>query len=252
MASRLALDGQVALITGATRGIGWETARLLAEHGADVVVTGRASGTAPSDKAAELGKEFGTNCIGIVLDVADPAAVQGAYQQVFKTYKRLDILVNNAGVMHDGLLGMTPTSMIEETFRTNALGVLYNMQEAVRLMTRGRSGSIINVSSLIGVNGNEGQVAYAGSKAAVIGMTKAAAKELAPRGIRVNAVAPGMIDTDLLRDLPAAKRQERIKSVGIGRIGTAGDVAGTILFLASGLSSYVTGQVIGVDGGMII
>jgi 3-oxoacyl-[acyl-carrier protein] reductase len=252
MASPLSLDGQVALVTGATRGIGWETARILAEHGADVVVSGRAGGAAVADRAAALGKEFGRNCLGIAFDVADPAAVQDAYQQIFKTYKRLDILVNNAGVMHDGLLGMTPTATIEETFRTNALGVLYNMQEAVRLMARRKSGSIVNVSSLIGVSGNEGQVAYAGSKAAVIGMTRAAAKELAPKGIRVNAVAPGMIDTELLSGLTEARRQARIASIGMGRIGAPTDVANTILFLASGLSSYVTGQVLGVDGGMII
>jgi 3-oxoacyl-[acyl-carrier protein] reductase len=170
-------------------------------------------------------------------------------REVHRRHKRLDVLVNNAGVLDDALLGMIKP---ERTFAVNALGVLNTMQSGARLIARGGGGSIVNVASIIGVVGNTGQVAYGGSKAAVIGMTRSAAKELAPAGVRVNAVAPGFIDTDMTRALPSEVFDERVAAVGLGRAGTPEEVAEAIAWLASDRARYVTGQVLGVDGGMVI
>lgn len=190
--------------------------------------------------------------MGIVFDVTDVAALKNAYKTIFREYGRLDALVNNAGVLQDGLLGMIPAEAINLTLQINTVAVIHNIQEASRLIARSGGGSIVNVSSIIGTNGNDGQVVYAASKAAVIGITKSAAKELASKRIRVNAVAPGFIDTDMVRQLPPAKFDERMRSIRMGRIGQPADVANAILYLVSDLSTYVTGQVIGVDGGMLI
>jgi 3-oxoacyl-[acyl-carrier protein] reductase len=252
MTSPLTLEGKVAYVTGSTRGIGNAIARVLAAQGAAVVVNGKASEAAVAALADELSAEHGTKCIGIFADQRDPTAISGAYRQIFATYGRLDVLVNNAGILDDALLGMIQEQSILETFETNTLAVLRNMQSATRLMRRGGGGSIINISSIIGVMGNPGEAVYGASKAAVIGLTKSAAKELAPMGIRVNAIAPGFIDTDLTRAMVPARFDERLASVGMGRIGRPDDVANVALFLASSLSTYVTGQVIGVDGSMVI
>jgi len=246
------LAGKVAFITGSTRGIGWATAELFAEHGATLVLNSRANRDRLEECVADLHKRFGVPVNGLLCDVANPKAVRGAFQEIFKAQKRLDVLVNNAGILDDALLGMISTEAADRTFATNALSVLHCMQFAARLMARNRAGSIVNLSSIIGVTGNAGQVAYAGSKAAVLGMSRSAAKELASTGIRVNAVAPGFIDTDMARQLPPEKFQERLASIKMGRIGSPREVASVILFLASDLSTYVTGQVIGVDGGMLI
>lgn len=246
------LDGKVAFVTGSTRGIGWTVAETLATHGATVVVNGRSDLAALDARVEQLRSSFGAEAMGLVGDVGDAATVQGWYQQIFKVYRRLDVLVNNAGVLDDALLGMITEKSIQVTLGTNTVGVINNVQAAVRLMARSGGGSIINVSSIIGTHGNEGQVVYAASKSAVIGITRSAAKELASRGVRVNAVAPGFIDTDMTASLPGDKYQERMNSIKMGRIGTAQDVANAILFFASDLSTYVTGQVLGVDGGMLI
>ncbi len=248
----LGLQGKVALVTGSTRGIGWATARALARQGAHVVLNGRTDADRLADRVEALAAEFGVESMGVLGDVADPETVQGWYRDVFRRFKRLDVLVNNAGVLHDALLGMIPTQVIQETLNTNTVGTILNLQAASRLIARGGGGSIVNVSSIIGTQGNEGQVVYAASKAAVLGITRAAAKELAPKGIRVNAIAPGFIDTDMTRTLPEDKYAERVASIKMGRIGTAEDIAHAALFFASDLSAYVTGQVLGVDGGMLI
>jgi 3-oxoacyl-[acyl-carrier protein] reductase len=252
MASTSTLSGRVAYVTGSTRGIGNAIARLFASHGAAVVVNGRQSAAAIAALAEELTAEAGTPCIGIHADQRDPEAIKQAYARIYSAYGRLDVLVNNAGILEDALLGMIPESSIGDTFEVNSIALIRNMQIATRLMRRGRTGSIINMSSIMGIHGNPGEVAYAASKAAVIGMTKAAAKELAPTGIRVNAIAPGFIDTDLTRSIPRAAFEQRLASIGMGRIGRPEDVANVALFLASDAASYVTGQVIGVDGSMVV
>ena len=251
MASLLNLEGRVAYVTGSTRGIGRSTAELLAAQGAHVVVNGvQADGA--ERYAEELSDRHGVTCIGITADQRDPAAHKPVFMAIHERFGRLDILVNNAGIVDDALLGMIPDRSIEDTFDVNALAVIRNMQLGAKLMRRDGGGSIVNVSSIMGVLGNAGEVVYAGTKAAVIGATKSAAKELAAEGIRVNAVAPGFIDTDMTRALEPEVHRQRLESVGMGRIGRPIDVANVVLFLASDLSEYVTGQVIGVDGSMIV
>ena len=246
------LAGKIALVTGSTRGIGWATAEAFAEHGATVILNGRSSQEALDQRVADLHARFGVLCIGLRADVSDAAAVKSCYQEIFKQFKRLDILVNNAGIMQDALLGMIPEPLVRQSLEVNLLGPILNLQEASRLMARNRTGSIVNVSSIIGSRGKEGQAVYGTTKAGIIGLTLSAAKELAPKGIRVNAVTPGLIQTDLLKDVPENKMEEALRGVKMGRIGEPKDVANVILFLASDLAAYVTGQVLGVDGGMIL
>jgi 3-oxoacyl-[acyl-carrier protein] reductase len=248
----LILRDKVSFITGSTRGIGWATAREFARLGAIVILNHRASAALLDERCRELEAEFHGTVVGLVADVTDATAVKNCYVEIFRRFKRLDVLVNNAGILQDALLGMIGNETMHAVIDTNLVGSLMHLQEASRLMSRNRQGSIINLSSIIGRFGNEGQTVYAASKAAVIGMTTAAAKELAPKNIRVNAVAPGFIDTAMTRQLPSEKFQQRVASIRMGRIGTPEEVAQVIVFLASDVSSYVTGQVLGVDGGMII
>jgi 3-oxoacyl-[acyl-carrier protein] reductase len=248
----LRLDGRVAYVTGSTRGIGNAIARTLAAAGAAVVVNGYSVADAAERVAAELAEAHGTRCIGIVADQRDREAVKAAYRTIFSTYGRLDVMVNNAGIVDDALVGMISEHSISDTFEVNSVAIIRNVQAAAQLMRRGGGGSIINISSIMGIHGNPGEVVYAGSKAAVIGITKSAAKELAGQGIRVNAIAPGFIDTDMTRRLPEAIYQARLDSIGMGRVGQPSEVANVALFLASDLSVYVSGQVIGVDGAMVV
>lgn len=245
------LQGKRVVITGAGRGIGLAIARQFAAQGAELWLNGRDE-EAITRMVEALGVEFGVPCIPLCFDAADPQAVKQAFQQLFGQTRQLDVLINNAGVLDDALLGMVQQQQIERTFATNSYSTLYCSQYAARLMQRSGGGSIINMASIIGRVGNAGQAVYAGSKAAVIGITQSLAKELAASQIRVNAIAPGFIDTDMARSLPPAKFDERVASIAMGRIGTPDEVASVALFLASDLSRYVTGQVIGVDGGMLI
>jgi 3-oxoacyl-[acyl-carrier protein] reductase len=246
------LSGKVALVTGSTRGIGLAIAECLAAQGASIVVTGRSDAAAAQATADALNAQFSVETLALTGNVADPAAVGAMAQQVFKRFKRLDVLVNNAGVLRDGLIGMIRQDDIDNTLGTNLAGVINAIQSFTRLIERSGGGSIVNITSIIGVRGNVGQLVYGASKAGVIGATLSAAKELASKKIRVNAVAPGYIDTDMIRAIPAETHEERMKSIAMGRIGTPEDIARTVLYLASDLSTYVTGQVIGVDGGMLI
>lgn len=244
------LKGKVALITGSTRGIGWATAELFARNGCTVVLNGRSDSV--EEQSAALKDKYGIQTLGIRADFQDPKQIKECYQRIFKQFKQLDVVVNNAAVMEDALLGMISEDSINRSFGVNAIGIVHSMQNAARLMGRQKSGSIINISSIMGTQGNAGQVVYCATKAAVIGITKASAKELAPNNIRVNCVAPGFIKTELLNGLTPEKYQDKLKSIKMGRAGEPQDVANVVLFLASPLSEYVTGQVIGVDGAMMI
>lgn len=246
------LDQKVAVVTGAARGIGFATAQSFAQAGARVVLMGRSLDALEQACARIREAHDAAQVEAIACDVADPHSVRDAFQAVFRTHKKLHVLVANAGVLDDALIGMVTPKQIENTFGANTFGTLYCAQYASRLIARAGGGAIINVSSIIGRTGNVGQAVYSGSKAAVIGITQSLAKELAPQAIRVNAIAPGFIDTDMARSIGPDKFAERLASIKMGRIGTPEEVANVALFLASDMASYVTGQVIGVDGGMLI
>lgn len=241
---------KVIFITGATRGIGYATAKQAAMQQWTILLNGR-----DESLLAKLKEEFEvyeSTVHTLNYDVSDVDAIKKAFIWIKKNIGKLDAVVNNAGIMEDSLLGMMLPEQLQKTLDVNTSAAIYHMQYASRLMAKQKSGSIINVSSIMGRFGNAGQVAYSASKAALNGATYAAAKELAPLNIRVNAVAPGFIETDLISNYSKQVKEETISQIKMGRPGKAEEVANVILFLASSASSYVTGQVIGVDGGMVI
>jgi 3-oxoacyl-[acyl-carrier protein] reductase len=250
--SLLDLSGKVALVTGSSRGIGRAIAARLAEHGAALVVHGRCPSDALDESARRLSQIYGGNCEAIAADIKVSAQVSALFQAVFKAFGRLDVLINNAGILQDGLIGMIREADIVDTLGVNVAGTVNCIQAGARLLQRSGGGSIVNMASIIGLRGNKGQLVYGASKGAVIAATLSAAKELAGKGIRVNAIAPGYIDTDMIKSVPPQTHAALLASIGMGRIGTPEDIADVALFLSSDLSRYVTGQVIGVDGGMTI
>jgi 3-oxoacyl-[acyl-carrier protein] reductase len=247
------LEGRVALVTGAGRGIGLASTRQLLKAKARVVANVRTLDEEVRAALDSLSAEFPDGRL-VVLEgsVTDAAFVEETAKEIFRRYRRLDILVNNAGILRDAYVGMISEGDIEDILGTNLASVIRLTQTMSRLMRRQKAGSIINLASIIGRRGNPGQLVYGASKAGVIGATYSAAKELAPLGIRVNAVAPGFIETAMTARLPEEARDRLLSNIGLGRGGTAEDVADVILFLASDLSRYVTGQVIGVDGGLVL
>lgn len=242
------LTNKVCMITGASRGIGRETARRFAEEGAILYVTDYQEGSLVS-VVEELVDKYQTNITPLYFDVTDENAAKAAVMTVKKNHGRLDVLVNNAGIMRDNVIGMIGQKLVHDVFDINVFAVINMIQLANKFMSRQKSGSIINISSIVGLEGAAGQLVYSASKGAVAALTKAAAKELAPNGIRVNAVAPGLINTDLLQVIGDKRIAENLKNVKMGRLGEPVDVANVLVFLASDLSGYVTGQIIGVDGG---
>ena len=245
-------EDKIALVTGARRGIGLATARLLAGAGAKIILVNRADEAEGEAPLAALAAELGPDHLAVAADISDSTQVAAIYRTIHKRFGRLDVLVNNAGILGDARLGMIADEMIQRVMATNLFSVITNIQAASKLMRRGGGGAIVSVSSIIGLRGNVGQVVYGAAKAGIVGATLSAAKELAADNIRVNAVAPGFIATDMIRHLPDAVTAERLASIALGRAGTAEDVAEAIVFLASDKARYITGQVLGVDGGMVL
>lgn len=245
------LDGKIAVVTGASRGIGRAIALELASQGAFVVVNYNGS----KDRAEEVKKEIeaaGGKAEVYQCNVSDFEKCQAFIQDVIKTYGRLDILVNNAGITRDGLLMKMSEADFDSVIETNLKGTFNTIRFASRQMLKQRSGRIINMSSVVGIVGNAGQANYASSKAGVIGLTKAVARELASRGITVNAIAPGFIETEMTEVLSDAVKEASVAQIPLGRFGKPEDIAKTAAFLASDNAGYITGQVIQVDGGMAI
>ena len=251
---RRPLEGRVALVTGAGRGIGWATAGRLAGAGAWVVLNGLNDPQDLAAKAAELERSHDVRCLAVAADMARADEIARLYRAIHAGFGRLDILVNNAGILEDARLGMIADDSLERVMQVNLHAAVRNLQAATRLMRRrkGEGGAVVLVSSIVGVRGNAGQAVYAASKAGLIGLTLSAARELGPDGIRVNAVAPGYIETDMIRHLDPATDAARRAAIPLGRAGRAEDVADAILFLVSDQAAYVTGQVLGIDGGMVL
>ncbi|WP_035716533.1 SDR family NAD(P)-dependent oxidoreductase [Azorhizobium doebereinerae] len=242
------LSGRVALVTGASRGIGFAIARRLLEAGATVVLNARQIDASIVDQLAGPAPDRVFVQAG---DMSDPEDARQLVRAVFARHKRLDALINNAGIMRAAMIGMISDEDMRATLDLNLAGPIHLIQAAARLMARS-GGSIVNVASVVGMEGAAGQLVYAASKAGVIGATRAAAKELAPKGVRVNAVAPGYIETDMTARLGDEVKAQSLKAIGLGRAGTPEDVADAVLFLCSDMSRYITGQVLRVDGGMVI
>lgn len=240
-------DKKVALVTGASRGIGKACALELAKAGYDVIVNYAGNEEAAASTVAEI-KELGVNATSMKFDVSDKDAVNTAIEKIVADFGRIDVLVNNAGITKDGLFIRMNAEAWEAVINTNLNSAYYVTQPISKIMIKQRSGCIINMSSIAGVYGNAGQANYSAAKAGMIGFTKALAKELASRGIRVNAIAPGFIQTDMTKELNTEKI---VEAIPLKKLGTPEDIAKTVKFLAED-ATYITGQVIGVDGGLVI
>jgi len=245
----MTLAGQVALVTGGSRGIGRAIAVALGRRGAYVVINYRENAAAAEETLAQVTAHGGRGEIR-AFDVAKESAVEEAVKTIVDGQKKIDILVNNAGVTTDNLLLRTKPDDLDKVLGTNLKGTVLCTKAVSRHMIRQRYGRIINLSSVVGQTGNAGQSVYAASKAAILGFTKAMAKELALRAVTVNAVAPGFIETDMTAGLPTTVKEEYLRSIPLGRFGTCDDVAEAVAFIASPAAGYITGQVISVNGGL--
>ena len=242
---------KTALVTGGGRGIGRAICLELAARGATVIVNYNRSGAAADEVVAQI-EAAGGVARSLQTDVSDADQVAGMFKAVISEFGAVDILVNNAGMTRDNLIMMMKPADFDVVIETNLRSCWLCCKTAARTMMRKRSGSIINITSVVGIAGNGGQTNYAASKAGIIGLTKSLAKEVAARGIRVNAVAPGFVETDMTADLPDEIKERAIKAIPLGRMGAAKDIASAVAFLASDEAAYITGQTLVVDGGMVM
>ena len=238
-----------ALVTGGSRGIGRAICLRLAADGYDILLN-YAGNTEKAEETAAKCRENGVNVVLLRCDVSDSNAVEAMCKTCVDTFGSIDVLVNNAGITRDGLMMRMSEADFDAVLDTNLKGTFHCIKHASRYMMKKRVGRIINISSVVGLTGNAGQANYAASKAGIIGLTKSAAKELASRGITVNAIAPGFIETDMTAVLPDSVKDTMKTAIPLGRFGTAADIADMTAFLASDQASYITGQIFAVDGGM--
>ncbi len=245
------LDGKVALVTGASRGIGRAIALRLAGAGAKIAIN-YAGSTAKAEAVKAEIEQNGGEAILVQADVSDSASVDAMVAKVVENFGQIDILVNNAGITRDGLMMRMKDEDFDAVIDTNLKGVFYCTKAVSKLMMKKRSGRIVNMASVVGLMGNAGQTNYAAAKAGVVGFSKSAAKELASRGITVNMVAPGFIATDMTAAMTDKAKEMTLQGIPLKRMGEAEDVANAVLFLVSDNASYITGQTINVDGGMVM
>ena len=245
------LKGKNVIVTGATRGIGREIALTLAKNGANIAMNYRSLNSEVEDLINEI-KSFGVDALAIKCDVSIANEVDNFVKEVKAHYNTIDVLVNNAGITKDGLILRMKEEDFDDVLDVNLKGTFNTTKSVSSIMVRQKYGKIINISSVVGIAGNAGQCNYAASKAGVIGFSKSVARELASRNINVNVVAPGYINTDMTKNLPDKVKEEIIKSIPMKKIGDPKEVANLVLFLSSNLSDYITGQVINVDGGMVM
>lgn len=245
----MSLKGKVAIVTGGSRGIGRAVCIRLAKAGASVVINYTADSEAAAQTAAQC-SAFGVPALPVQADVSTADGCEAIFAAATEHFGRVDILVNNAGITRDALLVRMSEEAFDKVLDTNLKGAFFCMKSAARLMMKQRSGRIINISSVVALRGNAGQVNYAASKAGIIGMTKSLARELAVRHVTVNAIAPGFIQTDMTDALPDAVRQALLNDIPMKALGQAEDVANAVAFFADDAAGYITGQVLCVDGGM--
>lgn len=240
------LKNKVCIVTGSARGIGKEIALLFASEGAEVIV----NGTRPGSADIWIGNsEYWDHLHPFYFDISDSAAVRQNVMSIMKLFGHVDVLVNNAGVEYNELIGMISRDNMEKMFSVNVYGTIEMIQTVSRIMSRNANGgSIINISSMVGLRGNAGQLVYSATKGAVVALTKSAAKELAPKGIRVNSIAPGLTQTEMMEQADLEKLQGRINNICMGRIAQPMDIAGGCLLLASDYAGYISGQILPVDG----
>lgn len=245
------LDQRIVLITGCGRGIGKAIVERCVEEGAIVYANTRTESSL-DDFSEKLNGQFTGRVIPVYFDICDKDAIKKCILRIKKEQGKLDVLINNAGIMKDALIGMVDDGTLQKTFEINVFAMIHMTQMALKIMKKENGGAIINLSSIVGLRGSAGQTVYAASKGSVANLTKTWARELVKDNIRVNALAPGKIDTDMYHSIGEEKVQEGIKEVGMGRLGSPIEVANVAVFLASDLASYVTGEIISVNGGWFL